>query len=246
MKKNGSLLVWILGIISLIVVAGGVAWNLNLFSGKLIQSLPPSTSPFPVGSSSAKVNFVTDGPMDWKISLIQQNPQDIFEDLYIAKGNEKRLLGQVMVYGGQYSLAVDQLKGRIVFVNKSSKIVDQNIDQDIVVYDVGADKVIEKIEWPAIASALGIQGHINASLAYLAISPNGRYAAASFGYILERDWGSSIILADLINGTVRGIQPKGIVSGWKDDKTLQYEVYTDEKLQGSLYNKTAILDFNVD
>lgn len=237
---------WVLAIISLIVVAGGVVWNLNLLPGKLIQSLPPSTSPSSIGSSSAKVNFVTDGPMNWKISLIQQNPLDTFEDLYLAKGNEKRLLGQVMVYGGQYSLAVDQPRGRVVFINKSSKIVDQNIDQDIVVYDVGADKVIEKIEWPAIASALGIQGHINASLAYLAISPNGRYVAASFGYILERDWGSSIILADLNSGTIKKLPSKGIVTGWKDDKTLQYEVYTDEKLQGSLYNKTAILDFKVD
>src|SRR3990167_1571917 len=182
----------------------------------------------------------------WTVGLLQKSPNDDFQDLIITKGSKIRLLGKVEVYGGSESYDVDRRQKRIIFIGKSQEDVGQNTAQDILVYSVELDRILKRIKWPDISSALKITGHINANLNRISVSPNGNFAAASFGYILEADYESRIVVFDLGSRLVKVIPQKGLVKGWKDDKTILYEVETSEKQEGSLYPKKAILEAKVD
>ena len=67
----------------------------------------------------------------------------------------------------------------------------------------------------------------------------------SYGYTLEADYDSNIVIIDFNSGSTRSVTDKGIVKKWKDEGTVLYETLTDTYSEGSLYPDKIIKEIAI-
>lgn len=180
----------------------------------------------------------------WQIKI--DNPaHDYYSDLSIVnpKTGEGRFLGKISTYVSERGVITTPGGERVIFLGASS---GDETGENVIVYSTTKNKVVQKIKLDEIKTALPSL-HIprNASLNYLTLSPTGGKIAMNYGYSLETDYESDIIVIDLSTRQIRTVNVKGIVTGWKNDETISYQTPTTEYAQESLYPKKIIKEVKI-
>lgn len=229
--------VWIFGfgvITFLILLTGGT----YLLGRNSTQQTPlavvptivtPTPSPILTIDPTPSVPQTIENNLLWTIKPIQKKITDDTADLHLinTKTNEDLTVGKIHVYGQQYNAIISSDNSLLIFVN----ILDElnSLTDTLTVYSIPEKKALKTLTLETVKK-LHPQLRIprNASLSHLAISPNNQKIATSYGYILEHDNNSDIIIFNHISGKVVTANRKGVTKTWKDNSILQYETIDED------------------
>lgn len=234
---------WMISTILLLVILLGWSGFYALNAGQQLKSQQATTEP-PVKNTPTQQPITTE-PIktgNWQFKTIDKSNLDNFLDLYLVEANsgEETYLGKILPYVAEREAILTNDQQKVIFIQTTAgKPEDLYIplDDKVVVYSIPEKKNIKQITLREIKIAIpNLQIPRNAILNYLAISPSNTKVAMSYGYALEKDWGSDIIIFDIPTGGIKALEEKGIVKSWKSETNLQYEnIGTSTPVNGEQY-----------
>lgn len=234
---------WMISTILLIVILLGWSGFYVLNAGEQLKSQQATTEP-PVKNTSTQ-QPITIEPIktgNWQLKTVDKSNLDNFLDLYLveANGGEETYLGKILSYVPEREAVLTNDQQKVIFIQTTAGKPEDSyipLDDKVVVYSIPEKKNIKQITLREIKTAIpNLQIPRNAILNYLAISPSNTKVAMSYGYALEKDWGSDIIIFDIPTGRIQALEEKGIVKSWKSETSIQYEnIDTSVPVSGEQY-----------
>lgn len=222
----------IVGVVLLLIIVGGGAYYLGTQKNQsktTMESSNNSISSTPIPTSQVTTAPISNGTTqqgEWTIKYIQKSQMDVVQDVHLinSKTNEDKIIGQTYVIApGEHAVFSNDFS-QVIFlgaINDGDKLTSESIS----FYSISQNKVTKTITLGDIKSALpSLVIPRNAALNSLILSPSGNKIAMSYGYTYELDSGSDIIVIDLTTYKISTVSAKGVLKGWKNDTTLQYQV----------------------
>lgn len=228
-------------LIGIAAAAGGVYMFLNTSVKKepINHALKRVPSPTPTITADPTANRKTyENLTAWELKPVQKAKTDSTQELHLINKitKEDRIIGRIGVYGTGVNEAFSKDHSHVVFAKEGISL--SYLDSGLVVYSIKDKKILSDISLLRIKAALPqLQIPRNASLSYVAISPSHKRVASSYGYILEGDYGSDIIIYDRNTDKISTISAKGLVKEWKDDHTLSYVTIDPNEKEGMYYKR---------
>lgn len=234
---------WTISTIVLLVILLGWSGFYVLNAGEQLKSQQATIEP-PVKNTPtqqpATIEPIKTG--NWQLKTVDKSNLDNFLDLYLVETNsgEETYLGKILPYVPEKEAVLTNDQQKVIFIQTTAGKPEDSyipLDDKVVVYSIPEKKNINRITLREIKAAIpNLQIPRNAILNYLAISPSNTKVAMSYGYALEKDWGSDIIIFDISTGRIQALEEKGIVKSWKSETNLQYEnIDTSVPVSGEQY-----------
>ncbi len=242
-QKGFAPIALFIGILVLIVAGGGYYFLMT--KGQPVQqhesivkqslSSEPTTTPSPTDKNvtsqegiNTVVSTLRQGDLTLKIMQKDYGHDEADIHLINTKTNTDKLIGQTFVIlpGNRAVFSKDSTEVIFSMLTKDKDAYAPKLEgEGIVIYSIPNSNVIKGITLGDIKNALpSLSISRNAALNSLSLSPDGDKIAMSYGYTYEMDSGSDIIVISLPTGKINTVNAKGLVKGWKDNSTIQYQV----------------------
>lgn len=164
---------------------------------------------------------------DLEIWYQHRNEGDSFNEIHVKnnKTTEERMIGYMYYHAPGNSAFFSKDFSQVVYLggtkNEYNKLTFYSIPQNRIVKALTLDQM--KKELPTLKT------DTTSVLSRLFASPDKSKVALSYGNTFSTDRivpDTSIIVINLTTNKMRLLPVKGLVKGWKDDATLEYEVNT--------------------
>lgn len=156
---------------------------------------------------------------DWDLTLELQ--------LINTKTREVRLLGYTYDASPGDSRFFSKDFSQVIFLGGSKTDY-----QKISIYSIPQRKIIKEIRLGEIKQRLpSLPVQATATMSRMELSPDSRKVAVSYGNTFNVqliDPATNIIVIDLASNRMQLLPARGLVRGWKDDTTLEYELNTTD------------------
>jgi hypothetical protein len=166
---------------------------------------------------------------DLEIRYYYENAGDSFDQIRIRnnKTTEERLIGYIYHYTPGDPAFFSKDFSQIYFIGGA-----KNDFNKISVYSIAQDRIAKEITLDQMKIALpNLQIDKSAVLTMLSAPPDKSKIAFSYGNTFGFNRivpNTNIIVINLTNNKMQLLPVKGLVSGWKDNTTLMYEVNTTD------------------
>ncbi len=191
----------------------------------LLPTEIPTPTPYP------GVFYIANGKQnDLQITYVHQHTGDTFDEIHLknTKTTEERLLGYIYHYTPGDPAFFSKDFSQVYFIGS----MDQNEYNQISTYSIAQNKIVKSIKLSDLKKALPqLQLDQVAALSMLMPSPDKSKMALSYGITFSPDQinaNTSIIVIDLNHGSMQLLPVHGLVHGWKDNTTLQYDNNTPD------------------
>lgn len=225
-------------LILILIISIGFVYSQNAnLKRKQIISIQPS----PTSSSSTLISASTSSlhqSGDWELIGRQISLYDIYTELHLVNKVKQtdKIIGFIMEYGRNGNAIFSKDGTKVVFYNLKIpstingdnqtikyKAVNQT-GQGIIIYSIADNKIISLFTESDIAKALPQLILIPSSaFSFLALSPDNKTLAMSYGNGLEHGSSDKIVTINLLTKGVKLTNVAGIVKEWKNDSVLIYE-----------------------
>ncbi len=193
-----------------------------------INSLLPTKPVTPTPTPLPGPFFTANGKQnDLRIRLFKREDWDLLNEVQLvnARTTEVRVIGYTYdsAYGDSAFFSKDF--SQVIFAGGSKTDY-----QNVIIYSIPQKKVVKDITLADIKRTLpALQIQKTATISQMMPSPDGRKVALSYGNTFNTgpiDAATFIVAIDLGTERMELLPARGLVKGWKDATTIEYEINT--------------------
>ncbi len=193
-----------------------------------IDSLLPTKKVTPTPTPLPGPFFIANGKQnDLRIRLFKREDWDLLNEVQIinARTTEVRIIGYTYdsAYGDSAFFSKDF--SQVIYAGGSKTDY-----QNVIVYSIPQKKAVKDITLADMKRALpALQIQKTATISQMMPSPDGRKVALSYGNTFNVgpiDPATFMIAIDLVTERMELLPARGLVKGWKDATTVEYEINT--------------------
>jgi hypothetical protein len=203
--------------------------NIDFISKDDLKEFEPQFTPTPTPLQGQF--YVANGQQnDLEIRYLYRNTGDSVDEVRLLnkKTTEEKTIGFVYHYAPGNSAFFSRDFSQVIFIGGAREDFNK-----ITFYSIPKDSNVKYITLEQIKKAIpSLQINTTAVLSRLVMSPDKSKIAFSYGNTFSTDRitpDTTIIVLNLSTDNMKMLTPRGLVKGWKDATTLEYEVNTTNR-----------------